>query len=85
MMAQSRNYQSYRTKLLSSISLGLLVRMAQYLNTVKAEDAQTLRAEVCHVLGPFKTHRSCPHCGATLYLSDLPQYDYVCHDCDENF
>lgn len=27
----------------------------------------------------------CPHCGAELFVSDLPYYDYVCFDCDENF
>lgn len=27
----------------------------------------------------------CPHCGAALFVSDLPYYDYVCYDCDENF
>lgn len=32
-----------------------------------------------------RTNEKCPRCGATLYKSDLPQYDYVCTDCDENF
>lgn len=27
----------------------------------------------------------CPKCGGNLFLSDLPQYDYVCFNCDENF
>ena len=85
MMAQSKNYRLYRTNLLSRVSLGLLVQMARYLDAAEAEDAQSLREEVCRVLEPFKTHRNCPHCGATIYLSDLPQYYYVCHKCDENF
>ena len=31
------------------------------------------------------TDKECPHCGSLLYCSDLPQYDYVCAECDENF
>ena len=27
----------------------------------------------------------CPKCGDRLFLSDCPQYDYVCFNCDENF
>lgn len=33
----------------------------------------------------LKTDKVCPHCGETLYKSDLPQYRYVCPDCEENF
>ena len=28
---------------------------------------------------------SCPKCGARLVASDLPQYDYYCRKCDEDF
>lgn len=31
------------------------------------------------------TNKECPHCGCDLFKSDLPQYDYVCAECDENF
>ena len=27
----------------------------------------------------------CPKCGKQLFKSDLPQYDFVCVECDENF
>lgn len=27
----------------------------------------------------------CPHCGEVLFKSDLPDYNYVCANCDENF
>lgn len=33
----------------------------------------------------FLTDKKCPKCQKTLFLSDLPQYDYVCGKCDENF
>lgn len=32
-----------------------------------------------------ETEEKCPRCGSPLYLSDLPQYDFVCLNCDENF
>lgn len=87
-MGQSKNYRAYRAKLLNSVSLGLLVQMEQYLaapERAQAEDAQTLADEARRVLRQFQTHRLCPRCGTSLYLSDLPQYDFVCHTCDENF
>ena len=31
------------------------------------------------------TDKECPRCGCFLLESDLPQYDYVCMECDENF
>lgn len=27
----------------------------------------------------------CPRCGNVLDKSDLPDYEYVCYNCDENF
>lgn len=33
----------------------------------------------------FQTDKKCPKCGKTLYLSDLPEYDYLCTDCQENY
>lgn len=31
------------------------------------------------------TGKRCKRCGHKLYLSDVPSYDYVCVECDENF
>lgn len=36
-------------------------------------------------LNRFLTEKKCPRCNTLLFLSDLPQYDYVCSECDENF
>ena len=33
----------------------------------------------------LQTEKKCPKCGQMLYCSDLPQYDYVCIECEENF
>lgn len=31
------------------------------------------------------TTKLCPKCGQFLLVSDVPEYDYVCSNCDENF
>ena len=31
------------------------------------------------------TTRICPKCGQFLIVSDVPEYDYGCSNCDENF
>lgn len=50
------------------------------------EDLNNSIDKVGYMLNKFKAKgKKCPHCDKTSYLSDLPQYDYVCLDCDENF
>lgn len=38
-----------------------------------------------NILNRLKTDKKCPRCGKILYLSDLPEYDYLCTDCRENY
>jgi hypothetical protein len=33
----------------------------------------------------LRTDEECFHCGGNLFMSDLPQYNYVCPICNENF
>ena len=33
----------------------------------------------------FLTRKKCPDYGTLLLLSDLPQYNYVCYECDGNY
>lgn len=33
----------------------------------------------------FGTDKKCFRCGSQLLVSDLPDYDYLCFECDENF
>ena len=37
------------------------------------------------LLARLRVKPACPHCGGSLYLSDLEGYEYVCPCCDENF
>ena len=33
----------------------------------------------------YFTNQRCPKCGGMLRTSDLPEYSFVCPECDENF
>ena len=33
----------------------------------------------------YFTNQRCPRCGGMLRTSDLPEYSFVCPECDENF
>ena len=33
----------------------------------------------------FKTNAICPKCGKQLLTTDIPDYAFVCLECDENF
>lgn len=44
-----------------------------------------LLGEIDRYLDRFSAEAVCPRCGRRLFLSDLPQYAYVCYDCDENY
>lgn len=32
-----------------------------------------------------KIHAICPKCGQKMQKSDLEEYAFLCHECDENF
>jgi hypothetical protein len=55
-------------------------------NEEMIDDARMTLENLDLSLETFSTDLDCPNdCGSRLYLSDLPQYDYVCYKCDENF
>lgn len=49
------------------------------------EEMEQRHDELERMLEPYRTKAYCPRCGKILYLSDLPQYDYLCTECEENF
>ena len=50
-----------------------------------AEEMEWRCDELERMLKLYQTKVHCPRCGKILYLSDLPQYDYLCVNCEENF
>ena len=54
-------------------------------NNEVLDDFYAVINPLAKVLKECETEKVCPFCNHKLYLSDLPQYDYVCAECDENF
>lgn len=70
-------------KFLSNLSIAQVVAVCENFKSY-VYDAY-IPNSLKEILDKAKTDVPCPHCGNDLYVSDLPQYDYVCPDCDENF
>lgn len=92
-MFQTPGYRRYQHNLLRQPVVELLYKSQQALtlwinsehSQETSEEMQDLLTELTKCLKPFHTGRTCPRCGMPLYLSDLPQYDGVCYECNENF
>lgn len=73
----------------SEISVTDLHRMRKDMKKAfEKEPSAALKREltlILMVLKELRTDKICPCCKRPLYLSDLPQYEYVCPVCDENF
>lgn len=54
-------------------------------NNEALDDFHDIIGPLAEVIKECETNKTCPFCEDKLYLSDLPQYDYVCANCDENF
>lgn len=87
------NYSEHQ-KAINNLSVTDLIETVDYiklLSTFIPENNEVLD-NLDDVVKPFekvierlKTNVTCPHCGKELFKSDLPDYDFVCKDCDENF
>ena len=66
-----------------------VIALSQYLNddTEILDDMDNILDPFYTVINKLRTDEKCRHggCGGLLYKSDLPQYDFVCPKCDENF
>ena len=80
-------YQEYlrRRGGLDSYLIKLLVQIRAAVSPDASGIPEELLGEIDRYISRFSTDALCPHCGKRLFLSDLPQYAYVCYDCDENF
>lgn len=75
---ETENYIKYKDSLLNQMSITEMVNFDN-------GDEDCFNAIIHDIVRELKTDKKCPNCGADLYCSDLPQYDYVCAKCDENF
>ena len=91
----SENYLKYKEVMKCMMSVTQLVHVVDLLQKINdfenIDDRDTLESLDCilhdykDVLKNLKADKVCPHCGSSLYFSDLPEYDYVCGECDESF
>lgn len=79
---------------LSNLSIQDIIKVSDYINQLASfmpsnnevlDCLEEIQSPLIKVIKNCKTDKVCPHCGSSLYLSDLPQYSYVCPKCDENF
>ena len=84
-MRQTRNYRAYVRNLRQFPVVGALVHCQQALRSLAPHASEDVEEELEGLLRHFITKSACPRCGAPLYLSDLPQYNFACFKCDENF
>ncbi len=75
---ETENYERFRNVLTYNIGVPTLVNFDDG-NDSDLEDA------VHDIVKELRTDKKCPCCDAPLYCSDLPEYEYVCVECDENF
>lgn len=90
----TESYLDHRDAM-AELSVTGILRAVDYINTLSQfvnKDNEILD-DLDEVINPFnmvleklKTDIICWHggCNSRLYKSDLPQYDYVCPECDEN-
>lgn len=81
-------------EIMSELSISDLCKAVDLINAMSNIIPQNneVQDEVDSVLEPLydiivqlRVENQCPHCDMQLYKSDLPQYDFVCPSCDENF
>lgn len=70
---------------LDSFLIKLLIQTRDAVSQGASGISGELLEEIDRYINRFSMDARCPRCGRRLFLSDLPQYAYVCYDCDENF
>lgn len=86
---ETDNHRKYK-KIVGSIPVHELVRIVRNYPSVfpkigrYAEFIEPME-EIENHINELKVKELCPHCKNSLFLSDLPDYDFTCYECDENF
>lgn len=92
-MKNTENYKKEQS-IVSGLSITDIVKASDYINELASfipadnevlDYLEDIQRPLVDAIKKCKTDRECPRCGCSLYLSDLPQYEYVCPECDENF
>lgn len=87
------NFEAHH-QAIESLSIVDIVRAVDYINELSTfihpnnevlDYLEDIVEPFVEVQDELRTAAECPHCGCYLFKSDLPQYEYVCAECDENF
>ena len=90
---RTKNFCIHR-ETMQTISICDVVKVYDYINLISRfipqendvlDDIESIQRPLLEIINKLRSERECPHCGGLLFLSDLPQYDFVCPLCDENF
>ena len=90
---RTENFKDYR-EAMGNLSIVDIIKAVDYINELGTFIPQNnevldyfedIVRPLVDVIDKCRTDKECPHCGCYLFKSDLPQYDYVCAECDENF
>lgn len=89
----TENFQKHQ-EVIGGLSIVDIARAVDYINKLATfipqsnevlDDLDCVVESFIQVQNTLRTDRKCPKCGHHLFLSDVPGYEYVCPDCDENF
>ena len=89
-----KNYKNHKDTIIKYISIVDIVRIIDYATELYSliqqeneilDDFDEIFSQLIQTEKELRTNKKCPHCSGTLYLSDVPHYEYVCPICDENF
>ena len=89
----TNNYKEHQ-RALSDLSITDIVKASDYINELASfipdnnevlDCLGSIQEPLLKVIEILQTKEECPHCGCILYSSDLPQYRFVCPECNENF
>ena len=92
-MEKTENYKKEQS-IISGLSITDIVKTSDYINELASfipadnevlDYLEDIQKPLIDVIKKSQTDKECPRCGSSLYLSDLPQYEYVCPECEENF
>ena len=87
------NYKKHQ-RVLANLSITDIVKASDYINELATfapnnneviDKLETIQQPLLETIKHCETAELCPQCGFHLFLSDLPQYNYVCDFCDKNF
>lgn len=89
------NYMDHQ-QAIAFLSITQIIRITDYLielsqfvdeNNEILDDMEAILQPFHNIITKLRCTEICRHgeCGSYLYKSDLPQYDFVCPNCEENF